>query len=72
MGYPSHTGPAARDKRLFLVNGWSTAVVMDLPSVLGWTETMCRAGFEHDAEFDGWGTLLDQSQIPNPGPAQGR
>jgi hypothetical protein len=25
--------------------------------VVSWTETMCRIGFEHDAEFDGWGTV---------------
>jgi hypothetical protein len=41
---------------------------MDLASVLNWTETMCRVGFEHDCEFDGWGTLLDQAQIPGAGP----
>ena len=37
---------------------------MDRANLLEWTEMMCRVGFEHDCEFDGWGTLIDQSQIP--------
>jgi hypothetical protein len=69
-GYQSRAGRSAHDRRLFVITGWSTAVSMDLPSVLEWTEAMCRVGFEHDCEFDGWGTLLDQSQIPPAGPEQ--
>jgi hypothetical protein len=67
MGYQSHAGPSAHDRRILLVNGWSTPIPMDLASVLHWTEAMCRVGFEHDCEFDGWGTLLDQTQIPGAG-----
>lgn len=29
---------------------------MDTRLVVEWTKEMCRLGYSHDAEFDGWGT----------------
>jgi hypothetical protein len=63
-GYEVSCQPSAHDERLWLVNGWSTPVRMTETSVLEWTGSMCRVGFDHDCKFDGWGTFPDQSQIP--------
>ncbi len=70
MAYQVQTGPAAHDRRQLLVNGWSTPIPMTRPSILDWTEKICRLAFRHDCVFDGWGTLLDQSQIPSAAPGQ--
>lgn len=40
----------------YVINGWTTRMAMDLATVSAWTEEMCRLGFTHDCEFDGWGT----------------
>jgi hypothetical protein len=57
--YEAHSRKSAGDSRTILVTGWSTPIKMDDGTVSAWTEKMCRAGFEHDAEFDGWGTSPD-------------
>ena len=54
--YKVECGPAAEDSRLFLVTGWTTPIKMSDSAVVAWTEKMCRQGYEHDCEFDGWGT----------------
>jgi len=51
---------AASDKRLQVVTGWTTAFEMQDSTVLAWTQSMCKVGFEHDCEFDGWGTNPQQ------------
>lgn len=56
MGCQAEVGPSAGDDKLFLVNGWTTPLKMDDPTVLDWTRQMCNLGYEHDCEFDGWGT----------------
>lgn len=56
MGYQAEAGRSAGDDKLFLVNGWTIPLKMDDPSVVNWTEQMCKRGYEHDCEFDGWGT----------------
>jgi hypothetical protein len=66
LGYQSSANRNAHDRHLFVVNGWSTPLQMDEPNVVRWTQEMCRVGLEYDCEFDGWGTLLDQSKIPSP------
>ena len=58
--YEVETGPSAGDDGLVLVTGWSLPSKMDERSVVAWTEKMCRLGFKHDCEFDGWGTNPDQ------------
>ena len=70
MGYRSQSGPSSYDKRLFVIIGWSSPIPLDTPEVLKWVEEMCELGYEHDCEFDGWGTLVDQSQIPPADPGQ--
>ena len=56
LQYETNNKQAARNASLFVVSGWTTPIAMSESDVVSWTETMCRTGFEHDAEFDGWGT----------------
>jgi hypothetical protein len=58
--YEVRSGLAAKDKKLFIVTGWTTKLPMDTDSVVKWTEDMCRTGFEYDCDFDGWGTNPQQ------------
>jgi len=60
LRYKVECGPAAGDSRLVLVTGWTTPIKMIDGLVVAWTEKMCRLGYEHDCEFDGWGTNPDQ------------
>ena len=56
-----------RDVR-FSVIGLTTPVRMDETTVVQWAEDMCRTGFAHDCEFDGWGTLVNQpKETDEPG-----
>lgn len=56
IGYEADARGAAKNKREFVVTGWTTPMQMSDAVVAPWAERMCRLGFEHDAEFDGWGT----------------
>ncbi|MCH7726849.1 MAG: ribonuclease E inhibitor RraB [Planctomycetes bacterium] len=56
LNYKVETGPSAGDDKLILVTGWTVPIKMDDRSVVNWTEKMCRLGYKHDCEFDGWGT----------------
>jgi len=56
LNYQVECGPAAGDPRLIVVTGWTTPIQMSDGPVVAWTEKMCRMGYEHDCEFDGWGT----------------
>ena len=60
LQYTVECGPAAGDTRLVLVTGWTTPLKMSEEAVVAWTEKMCRLGYEHDCEFDGWGTNPSQ------------
>ena len=40
----------------WLVSGWSNRMNMSNYSVMAWVQEMCEVGFNHDCEFDGWGT----------------
>ena len=51
---------AESDKRLWVVNGWSLKMKMNLPTVTGWSKLMCNIGYETDCDFDGWGTTPEQ------------
>ena len=55
-GYDVEMGRSAHDTGLMLVTGWTNPIEMTDDAVLAWTESMCRLGYEHDCEFDGWGT----------------
>ena len=50
------TGTSASDSKVYLVTGWSPPVRMHEKDVVVWTEYMVRLGYDHDCEFDGWGT----------------
>ena len=60
-GYTAEHGPSAGDSKLFIITGWTKPMLMNEPTVVEWTRQMCRIGFEHDSEFDGWGTNPDQN-----------
>ena len=55
-GYEPDYGPSATDSAIFVVTGWTPKMKMDDQTVIQWTESMCLLGYEHDCEFDGWGT----------------
>lgn len=56
LQYDAKAQPAAGNARQYVITGWSTPVQMSESEVVSWTDKMCRTGFDHDAEFDGWGT----------------
>ena len=60
-GYTAEHGPSAGDKKLFILTGWTGPMLMNEATVVEWTRQMCRIGFEHDCEFDGWGTNPEQN-----------
>jgi hypothetical protein len=60
LGYTSEHGPSASDASIFVVTGWTSKMLMDESTVVGWTQRMCELGFANDAEFDGWGTNPSQ------------
>ncbi len=60
LHYDANSKPSAGDRRILLVTGWTTPMTMDDKTVVAWTEQMCRLGYEHDCEFDGWGTSPEQ------------
>lgn len=60
LGYSGKYGQSASDESIYIVTGWTLPINMRRDSTVGWTESMCRLGFEHDAEFDGWGTNPEQ------------
>jgi hypothetical protein len=53
---------AAGDGQLAII-GWTVKMPMDEQTVVSWTARMCELGFEHDCEFDGWGTYPGQSEV---------
>lgn len=60
LDYTVQYGVSAGDKKLFIVTGWSTKMVMSTEMVTAWTKQMCELGNQFDCEFDGWGTTPDQ------------
>ncbi|MFN0058452.1 MAG: ribonuclease E inhibitor RraB [Planctomycetota bacterium] len=60
LAYSVESGPSAGDARQFVVSGWTTPIRMTDEAVVDWTETMCHLGYEHDCDFDGWGTNPEQ------------
>ncbi len=56
LEYSAEAGLSAGDDGLYLVTGWTTKIKMSTEEVLNWTKSMCKLGYEHDCEFDGWGT----------------
>ena len=59
-GYEVQTRASAGKDRLLLITGWTTPLTMQDASVVAWTERMVRLGYEHDCEFDDWGTNPEQ------------
>jgi hypothetical protein len=60
LQYQAESGASAGDEPLFLVTGWTTQMQMDDNTVVLWTQRMCQLGYDHDCEFDGWGTHPNQ------------
>lgn len=59
-GYSVDVHPSRAGRRQHVVTGWSTPITMSTDIVSEWSRQMCELGFAHDAEFDGWGTSLEQ------------
>jgi hypothetical protein len=59
-GYSVEYGQGAGKKGELVVTGWTSPMLMTDALVLKWTEDMCKVGFEHDCDFDGWGTNPNQ------------
>lgn len=55
-GYSTEHKPAAHDKTLRVIEGWTGKMKMTDAIVIAWTREMCEVGFASDCEFDGWGT----------------
>ena len=64
--YTSESRLAADKSGNYVITGWTTRMPVDLASVVKWTEDMCRVGFDHDCEFDGWGTNPRQPEDWDP------
>jgi hypothetical protein len=60
LEYSVEGGPSAHDSKTFVITGWTTKMRMDETTVTEWTRKMCELGYEHDCEFDGWGTNPEQ------------
>lgn len=60
LGYDVESGETAANDGTILVTGWTAPIKMDESSVVQWTDDMCRIGFTHDCDFDGWGTNPSQ------------
>lgn len=60
LGYSAEFGDSASNEKIKIVTGWTIPLKMSSQSVLEWTEKMCVLGFNHDCEFDGWGTNPEQ------------
>ena len=60
MDYSTEFGEAAHDKKIQIVTGWTSPILMVTDKVVEWTEEMCNIGYKHDCEFDGWGTNPEQ------------
>lgn len=51
-GYGAEARPG--EEGTFLVDGTSPPLAPEREVILGWTEDMCRFGYEYGAEFEGW------------------
>jgi hypothetical protein len=60
LGYAVEHGPSADNEKLFDITGWTTKMPMSESRVVNWTQQMCQIAFEHDCDFDGWGTYPEQ------------
>jgi hypothetical protein len=58
--YKVEYGKSAGDKKLFVITGWTTKMIMSDSIVIDWTNKMCDLGYVFDCDFDGWGTEPDQ------------
>jgi hypothetical protein len=56
-GYSVEHGSSACNKDEFVVTGWTTEIPMNKVSITEWIKDMCHTGFNHDSDFDGWGTI---------------
>ncbi|MBT3201356.1 MAG: hypothetical protein HN350_15755 [Phycisphaerales bacterium] len=55
LGYDAEYGPS-QDDGVMIISGWTTGMAMSEAVVVEWTQMMCRRGYDHDCELDGWGT----------------
>ena len=59
-GYLVDYGTPAGEKNSLVITGWTVPMRMTTLNIQVWAEQMCSIGYEHDCEFDGWGTTIEQ------------
>ena len=64
-GYSAECLPAADGSPLYCITGWTVPFAIDEATATAWTEVMCRLAYDHDCEFDGWGTDPHQPDLQN-------
>ena len=64
-GYSAECRPAADGSPLYCITGWTVPFAIDAAAATAWTEEMCRLAYDHDCEFDGWGTNPHQPDLQN-------
>ncbi len=64
-GYSAECRRSADGSSLYCITGWTVPFPIDETSTVEWTEEMCRLGYHHDCEFDGWGTNPIQPELQN-------
>jgi regulator of RNase E activity RraB len=47
------------DDDSYSISGSTGQLKMDEASLMDWSEQMCTLGYNHDCQFDGWGTLVE-------------
>ena len=60
LNYEVYYDTSAANKKVFVITGWTTQMLMDNDIIVKWAEKMCEIGYTYDCEFDGWGTTEDQ------------
>lgn len=60
INYQVEFCPSVSEKNIQIITGWTAKMTMSDNVVLEWTKKMCEVGYEHDCDFDGWGTNPEQ------------
>jgi regulator of RNase E activity RraB len=63
LNYSVQYGISGGDRKLIVVNGWTTKKRMTNEVIENWTKQMCELGYMFDCDFDGWGTNPNESEI---------
>lgn len=51
--------PSSNNRLLYVASGSSSRMVMNLPSINAWTDSMYHMGFRNDCLFSGWNPVTE-------------